>query len=80
MTALSDIMDALRCAPPIPPGHMRVVKVGAAAARAICCEYERGEEPTKILHYPLIRTDEFKGWDIVDVPPNEKGKKWPTLR
>lgn len=74
MTALSDICDALKERPPVAEGQRRFILVGVSAYQSLVCEAEDHAEPKAIAvksdgpRFDIVRTDEFKGWAIVDRP------------
>lgn len=73
MTALTDIQKAIGNMPPVTPGERRFVIVGKPALLALRCELDGGK-PTSLrnkagtLVVPIIETDEFDGWEVVDRP------------
>lgn len=71
MSALGDIQKALGTMPPPAQGQSRFVIVGASAKRSLDVTAE-GKHYDKIgtasgsENYPIIETDQFDGWEIVD--------------
>lgn len=71
MTALADIVKALASMPPVEPGKRRFVVVGKAAMYSLrASSKDPSVVPNKLANsnenYPLVETDDFPGWEIVD--------------
>jgi hypothetical protein len=88
MTALSDIRKRLGTMPPPEKGKRRFVIVGESAMRALRCEVVGYDKPKALMgkaesdRYPIVETDDFKGWEVVDRPVADLkgGGKWPLER
>jgi len=71
LTVLADILLALKDLPPVETGRVRVIEVGGPALQGLVANFN-GDEPKALKNksatvvYPIVRTDEFPGWDIVD--------------
>lgn len=76
MTARSDIRAALQTAGPVPTGKRRWIIVGMSAAQSLAVHGWDGITrtdwtaaiPKRLDGFPIVTTDEFSGWTIVDRP------------
>lgn len=79
MSAFDDISKALGSMPPPEAGKRRYVLVGDSALKALRAHgvLSGGEEPTYFgnssVQYPIVKTDDFRGWEIVDRPAPKFG-------
>lgn len=75
MTALVDIGRALVAKGPVTRGHRRFVIIGRECMKALAASSHERVEPTSVDGVPLLITDEFPGWTVVDRPiPTRTGK------
>lgn len=84
MSALDDIRKALGSLSPVAAGKKRFVVVGPSAMRSLCCATPEGERPTSLSNsdeqYPILETEEFEGWEIVERPVVERYDPLEWLR
>jgi hypothetical protein len=72
MSALDEILAAIKALPPADPGYDRVVMLGISARRSVvaACSRDGIDADYETLFAPLVvRTDvtEFDGWEIREI-------------